>query len=218
MFNRLLITCFLFLIPFSSTVSAAEKNRIEPEMRKIVATFPYEGDKKGDFKYERVVVLDDGSWWKIHGTKEQKLLNWNSDDEIYVGLRHKSYWFKQEHKFQLVNPAKDERIKVMLVNYPEQPLQIISTESYLIGTELRSMTTYVQGKSHVSYYYVNRYGKRLFLSDNSIWKIEDENKKDKFSVGKNVYIGTDIKGKKGAYFFIGGIESKAFFVTAYKTK
>lgn len=214
MFKRLVILSSLcFTVSLGSVVAGSEP--VVTQIHKIVATVPYEGDRNGDYKNEIVAVLDDGSCWKIHGTREEKFLNWNPGDDIHVGVRSKFYWFKREHKFQLVNHTQDQTVKVMLVNYPKHPLYIVKAETYITHTSTQSFIYFdASGRSHTSFRTVNHYAKRLILSDSSFWNIEEQ--MSSFLVGDAVYVGTHVRNKKGKYFLISGMESTAIHTWAEK--
>lgn len=198
-----------------SNLSAEFSEPVVTVMQKIIGIEVFDGDSKGEFKGDLVAVIQDGSAWKIHPTRQEKFQKWSLDDDIHVGVRTSHYWFKREHKFQLVNHTRNEVIKVMLVKYPDTALYVTRAETYVSHTTTHtSVFVDSQGRSHTSYYNKNHYAKRMILSDGSYWTIADN--LEQFLIGNTVYIGTHNYKDSSKYFIINGINRNATYSWANK--
>lgn len=194
LFNLLLFFCFTTVFP---DVENLDKNlSVRP---KLVSIELFSGDRHGDFKGDPVIILSDGSRWKVHPKDEKIISRWNVDDEVKVSLRTDTYWFKREHKFQLINRTRNEKAKVMLVNYGPNPVKIIKTEilKELITIDGIYGVRIPRGQAKIIFFsMLNLFSgsrnegltlsaKKLSLSDGSVWIIPASRD---YSLGKSVYL------------------------------
>lgn len=212
--NKLL---FLFVYCWISCVHSDEGTQTSPFSTRVTyqAVTSFDGDTYGDFAGDYVITLSDGSAWKVHPKDREKFELWRLDDTIQVNARNTFYWFKREHKFELHNLTCDDKARVMLLGYPEEPLVIVDSEVFV----MRWMTvgnTYqiAQGIYYTHYDNVPVYGKRLFLNDGSVWEISKGF--SNFMVGDSVYIGSNDPKDPEYSFLISGRERAAVWIWTRK--
>ena len=180
------------------------------------AVTDFEGDRHGQFRGDLIAILGDGSGWKIHPLDGVKFSRWNAGDAIQVCKRTTKYWFKREHKFELYNHSNQETVRVMLVQYPDNPTYIYSTDTYLAGTKLISYTWVdAQGWMHYDYYTVNIYHKILHLSNGTSWLITDKSEFSNYCENDPVYMGYNVKETNISPFLISGTQREAHWVWTY---
>ncbi|MEM1282834.1 MAG: hypothetical protein AAGG81_04695, partial [Chlamydiota bacterium] len=184
------------------------------EQTELLGAYIFQGDSHGDFRGDYVAVLSDGSQWKVHPDQPEKFQGWNVGDRIHVEVRTSFYWFKREHKFHLYNHNNGEYIKVMLVDYGDQPLVVIdatkpvATDSYtvpIIRTDSNG-NIYVVGHREVPCSYQSY----VTISDGSVWTISKEF--SKFKYGRKVYVGYNESSVSIDPLLISGIEREASWV------
>ena len=173
----------------------------------IEGFYVFEGDKHGDFSGDIIVVLSDGSAWKGHPTQSEELSQWESGDKIHIGLRTSFYWFKREHKFFLYNYTTKETVKVMLIKYGEDPLEItFASKPY--PTDWRLVPIRGSDGEIISYYREPcRYRKDVLLNNSIEWTVSENLKS--FKVGKKVHYGFNHSGINVDFFLITGKEREA---------
>ncbi|MES2122649.1 MAG: hypothetical protein V4492_07740 [Chlamydiota bacterium] len=199
-----------------------------PVVQTIVETSPFRGDRHGQFRGDDVVVLSDGSAWKVHPKSKDTYRKWYLGDRIHVSLRTDWYWFKREHKFFLNNLESGEKVKVMCVQHKYYPLTIVGMDHYCKSygptwspqTELytdqdgrlQSQTVWVYGGK-----VPKDYRKILVLSDGSTWVIK--NHINDFQLGMKVFVGA--QGAPGRFYdfvLIAGDEREAVCTLARPQK
>lgn len=194
-----------------SWLSAQEKSLYEipeyPELR-IESVYKFEGDKHGDFKGDFVTVLSDGSRWKIHPQDSYKYRKWSTGSPVHIAKRTSYYYFKREHKFELVNLTNNETVRAMLVQYPPTPLFIAYIEQIESGVPFR---TYSKGNQIVKTKYSTRSETFLHLSDGTIWKINPYPFlwEEGAHAGAYVYVSFNKDGTGFDYFLITDLEREA---------
>jgi len=98
----------------------------------------------------------------------------------------------------------------MLVEHAWDPLIIIEAQTYLSGQELIPYNyTDAYGIIQTQYYWVNKYERKLLLSDGSIWVIRNRGQFKYFVIGKEVYVGVNGRKDNFDYFLIVGREREA---------
>lgn len=95
-------------------------------VKEYVSSYIFNGDKHGDFKGDFVMVLNDGSAWKVHPNDQVKFSNWLQGESIFVDIRTSWYWFKREHKYYLYNITRKENVRAMIVDYGDSSLEVVS--------------------------------------------------------------------------------------------
>ncbi len=186
------ITCFLATLLLFTANLSGDNISAPPTLKILNLFYPFEGDSYGQFRSNLVATLSDGSSWKIHPLDHDKMRYWKINDTVHVGVRTLFYFFKREHKFELVNHSREETARVMLVDYPDFPITIIKSIEY-------PKYSFFDGKLTLFY------RKYLLLSDGTICKILDD---CKFKEGDLVYIGFNISGDYHN-FVITGLEREA---------
>lgn len=188
----------------------------------------FPGDRYGEFIGDDVAILSDGSVWKVHPKAADIFKYWQPGEFVDVGVRTDWYWFKREHKFTLYNHNRKEQVNVMLVRHKEEPLRIVSTDSYFKST----CPVY----SYQNVDYIDDYGniktrteshlvgfepcderKVLMLNDGSTWVIKDRLRD--FQLGMRVYVGA--QGVAGSFYdfvLITGDEREAVWTMARPQK
>lgn len=122
------------------------------------------------------------------------------------------YWFKREHKFELYNHTRHESVRVMLVQYPANPLVIVQSEIYVSGQQLHSYTVEDDfGNVDVIYYWTDMYSRQVWLNDGSVWIVGNY---DDFRAGRKAYIGVSKDGKEVVHSLIVGSEREGTFARA----
>lgn len=177
----------------------------------LIGTGVFDGDRHGDFRNDYVAVLEDGSAWKIHPTQKRIFEKWGLNDVIQVEKRTDWYWFKREHKFLLRNHTRNETAKVMLIQYPSSPLQIVNTDTYIAYSRWLyvQVGTDFQGNSIKQWQLVHTWEKKLYLNDGTTWLIRSHF--DKLTPNTYVYFGVNKNGSGYDYFMIGGTEREAVY-------
>ncbi len=169
---------------------------------KLVATETFRGDKYGDFYGNPVAILDDGSGWKVHPRDAKQFLRWRLQDEVHVEIREQDYWLKREHHFYLVSNHTGEKVRAMLVKYPDNPLKVQDTnmaDVYLWESQL------------CIYCYLS---KKVLLNDGSEWFIYSKNMD--YKIGRKVYLTyQNLHNGKKAFYFIVGIGRNVGFHPVY---
>lgn len=116
---RIRLFFFVLLMPF--LVRGAE----------IAGFARFQGDSYQGFKGDPVVVLDDGSLWKVHPGKKNEINSWKVGDKIRVSFRESCYILKREHKFLLINYDTENAAPAMIVDYGATPVTVAHvSESY----------------------------------------------------------------------------------------
>lgn len=214
-YKNLFFICFSLLFSFFNVSSKAIGEIYQPKMDYIEDITLYNGDSKGNFKNDLVVISSDGSAWKVHPKDREKLNHWKIHDIIQVWARTSFYWFKQEHKFKLYNISLDDSVRVMLVKYPSNPLYILETETRLSGRDIITHTYKDQdGNIQYIYQYVDIYEKKLYLSDKTIWILSTKKSSNDvffnyFNQGDFVYVGSRCSNEGFKFFIASGIESQS---------
>lgn len=175
----------------------------------------FNGDQHGDFTGDPVIVLEDGSYWKIHPTQTNDFKSWVQTDEVEVQLRTSWYCCKREHKFKLYNRNRDEYIKVMFVGYPTPPLHIDGTDTYLAEsyTQAYEVPGLEEGDpSRIRHKQIKKYKKDIRLSDGRVFTVTDPRKFESFRTGAKVYVGANPSSHiKDNFFLIHGTEREAIW-------
>jgi hypothetical protein len=193
-FSCLSYLSFLFLIILNfEAYPSTHQNEFAPlKLSTYLQSFNvFPGDCHGDFEGNLVAILGDGSAWKIHPDDQEKMTNWEIGDLVHISLRTSFYWFKREHKFLLCNHDKGMAVKVMIIQYAEAPLRILTTsdtystnmieiEEY-IGNDLRGYPIFEEEIIPTDF------KKDIRLSDGTNWRIEE--KFEIFSEETAVYMG-----------------------------
>lgn len=185
---KILFTFFALVMIVHLSADLQEWEKMIPGKQTLVSVSPFVGDQYGDFKGDFVAHLSDGSSWKVHPYDSLAFSLWTTTDILHVGFRTSFYFFKREHKFEIVNHTRNETVRVMIVDYPKPaPLQIVFAEEVLENSVL---VPYVysdkKGQTYTTYYPQNTYVKKLTLSDGSIYTIAEDF--DYYSIGDKVYV------------------------------
>ncbi len=217
MFRKLLLLPILSL--FFATGAFAEPGdwqNFAPNRQYFVSIDTFRGDQHGEFKNDLVACLSDDSAWKVHPTDKDKFSRWTANDIVHVGVRNSFYWFKREHKFELVNHTRNETVKVMMVQYPRvAPLTVVLAETYLKNQSIQPFT-YTDSLGRINTIYVpsNTYEKKVALSDGSVWTIRKNF--ESFSIGNRVYVGVNATKNGFDFLLISGLEREAEWTWAKK--
>ncbi len=176
--------------------------------QQIVGRSIYEGDHHGDFKGDLLVILNDGSSWKIHPKDTKMLAYWEPSDQVHIAYRKSHFHFKREHKFFLRNQAKGEEARVILIEHKEDPLElkIVSIDEawfkhfelrdYLLANDIHlwperssenSLTMCCHRWSYGTYYAF------IILSDGSLWLTLNRN--HGLDLSSQVYVGIEAPPK-----------------------
>lgn len=182
-----------------------------PFTHEYVGHYTYEGDADGDFKGDLVVMLEDGSKWKIHPSHREQLADWAVGDKVHIDIRTSYYLLKREHKFLLFNHRKNSGLFVMLVETP-----------YTISEAHKCVPTKRTENGIFPYVYSN-YKQNLIFNDSSKWQINCKNSTP-FTKDTPVYIGynespevaLDPKKKWGSFFIITGVGKGAKWAWAVR--
>lgn len=170
---------------------------------KEISTFA--GDKHGDFKNNPVAILSDDSAWKIHPLDQCTFSCWRIGEGMRVRVRTSFYFFKREHKFELLNETRHEFVRVMLIKYPNKPLQVVNANSFIAGYRVTAHKIMDHGKLKRLYYPDYIYKTKLQLSDGSTWIMNGDHPD---VVNHAVYLFTDHE-EEVACILIQGIEREA---------
>lgn len=213
----------LFILPIFSFFFAAgaladqgDWQNYIPIRQSLIGVGIFDGDQHGDFKNDIVAYLGDGSAWKVHPTESEIFSQWNINDVVHVGVRTSYYYFKREHKFELVNHSRNETVKAMLVQHSvEPPLTLVFAEIYLENSTVIPYTSYDhQGRPQTNYTISNSYAKKITLSDGSIWVLR--NGYNEFFIGDRIYVGVNASKSGFNFFLIKGSEREAIWTWAHK--
>lgn len=202
MIKKLALLCIIPLFFAAHLMGAGVNGVPEKVLRSVYGHYVFNGDRHGDFVGNYVIVLNDGSEWKVHPDDTNKFSRWEINDIVHTKVRTSFYWFKREHKFELFNHTRNEAVKVMLVNYPIEPMTIrdvrIDTKYYVQEHQNGTRTV------DIIYTY------NVLLSDRSLWTIKDRGQAlNLLKVGRFVYLGLKHKANTYSYFFILGTEREA---------
>jgi hypothetical protein len=192
--------------------SVSERAEIIPFCNHIVSTALFEGDADKNFIGDYVVVLDNGSAWKIHPEDAVAYSKWYIDDLVQPFARTSFYWFKREHKFMLHNYSRNERLRVMLVSYPTAPLFITSAQEVAVGGHWEH-TRVLDGSNQwvkVSTWVID-YKRNLYLNDGSIGLIAND---ARFTAGRFISPGINNDGDRFWYFLALGLQKDSFWIKA----
>lgn len=226
---RLLLT--IAAVVLGAVGANAHTNYVEvypPVMQTITETVPFRGDRHGKFSGDDVVVLSDGSAWKVHPKSKATYRRWYLGDRVHVALRTEWYWFKREHKFNLFNHENGESVKVMLVQHKYYPLTIVATDQYhkSYGPKITPQTEFYSDKngnlqSQTVWVHTGNvpkdHRKVLVLSDGSTWVIKD--KLNDFQLGMKVFVGAQgVPGRFYDFVLIVGDEREAVCTLARPQK
>lgn len=197
--NKCMTTLLSFLFLFAATSVHAQT---------VEGFYVFQGDSCGDFKGDTVILLSDGSAWKVHPDQKRAVPQWQVGDDVRVSIRNSHYYFKREHKFKLVNHALGGKsLKVMLVDYGHYPLYVVdASEPY--ATRIDWVPVKDDQGNIVDHTPVEAdFQKDLILSDGTSCKINAN--LHCFNPGTFVYHGV-YRNKVGfAHFLITGIERHA---------
>jgi len=174
-------------------------------------SYIFKGDRHNDFSGDPVCVLSDGSAWKIHPEDVEMYNLWSPDDGIHVQVRTSFFWFKREHKFELQNSSRDESVRVMLVQYPSDPLTINDVKN-IKKPRLLTTSYKIDGEVYESSRWVRVWKTLIYLSDGTTWIIDGGNRTH-FKTGDFVYLGQHTQSPQLSYFFIVGDEREAVWTT-----
>ena len=210
--SRILRLFSLALLLCTGAVSA-DFEGVEEYTHKLLSFDIFKGDKHGDFQNDPVVILEDGSGWKVHPTQIKIINSWKVEDKIEVDIRIKNYFRKREHKFLLVNKTQKESVNVMLVKYPDNPLIITSKDLRIVDMAYQMKLIFLVGP--VALFIRFPVIKESFtLNQGSILTLESHDNSSSFKLGSKVYFINTPKGT----FLISGIEREAEYVTAPSPK
>lgn len=229
--NIVLTVCFFFLCGNTFAENAPKADASDywnfPAYESFAAAhafqglYPYSGDKQGAFKNDYVATLSDGSHWKVHPKNKTNVESWLPEDSILVHSRKSRYYFKREHNFELFNQRLNESVPAMLVKYPDHPLTVVESTSYVAHMNDRIPLT-LNGKVFKTWNWVP-YSKdakpwlpifriKLLLSDGSSWWVETKCTccLGKYKEGTPVYISSN-KGRdnENLVFLISGLERES---------
>lgn len=192
--------------------SVSERSESIPFCNHIVGTRPYEGDSNGGFIGDYVAVLDDGSAWKVHPDDAVTYSKWYIDDLVQPAARTSFYWFKREHKFMLHNHNCNQKVRVMLVNYPTTPLYIASAQEVVVGGHWETKKVLDDNNDWVTVSeWVFDYVRNLYLSDGSVWSIPNDSR---FTAGRFILPGVNIDGDRFWYFLALDLHKDSFHIKA----
>lgn len=217
--------CLLtFLLCFTASPSLKAQLNFEQiypaSVQRLQSSYPFQGDRHGDFEGDHAAVLTDGSAWKVHPDSRKEFERWRADEKVIIKARTSWYLVKREHKFLLYNCERKKSAKVMLVQHKQEPinLTIISTHSYPKSHRLIPQIHTIwqrdaDGHSKPAQIYTYElapcnFRKVLHLSDGSVWVIKE--KFSQFNEGAEVYIGA--QGKPNVHYdfvIISGDEREA---------
>jgi hypothetical protein len=189
---------------FVTVLSAKARLESYPAIMQRVSTFyTYEGDRYNQFAGDATIVLSDGSAWKTHPEDSQKLNRFVPGDWVHVGVRPTWYFFKREHKFELVNHNNGEKIRVMLARHASQPKYVVACEKIYENTEAPDATTPKNKRPTPS-------AKKLTLNDGSVWMLKE--KLGYFSSGNTVCIGANFDETHfDSFYIINGTQREAVY-------
>lgn len=162
----------------------------------------FNGDKYGDFKNDLVAVLSDHSTWKIHSKDRDIFSQWHVGDPIRMRVRTSFYWFKREHKFELVNEVRKETVRAMIIHYGNFHHQIVGYQRKLVSCRM-GIYRKIDPYGHVQYHYypVFIYKTILQLEDGSHWITED---------------GCHFKNEEKAYVFVDQEDGIFILITGHE--
>lgn len=196
MLQNFIFSFFLIILSFSN-LSADDNVEFLPNLQRIEAFELYEGDAKGKFRGNTVIILADGSAWKVDPKDCDKVSRWCLDDLVHIGVRT-SFFIIRHHKYLIHNHVLNESARVMLVRYPQEYLQIIDAQTYLASQE------YYYGLFYGAYV-KNKYEKRILLNDGSTFVLTRSKDFKYFSVGNKVYVGVNSTKAGFFYYLISGL-------------
>lgn len=160
---------FILAIALSSSVHADRWYSPVPANKllfhKIEAFGTYEGENDGKFKDDILVSLSDGSQWKIHPQDTHSIKDFNVGEDIYLGVRLRTYFFNRDHFFTISKKGTFSIVRVKLIKMPEEPLKIVNIKESI---------------NFIKYY------RNLTLSDGSEWVITEDFQY--YDIGDTVYV------------------------------
>lgn len=206
MLRYLSLMCLL-LLTFATGSDLSAKPRMDAYpsiMQQISTYYQFDGDRHKQFAGNPVIVLSDGSSWKVHPQDIDMLSHFSPSDWVHVAVRTSWYWFKREHKFELVNHNNGSTIRVMLVRHKTVPLYIAHSEKFVSSYATYKTTT----ESRTETTTVPVFSKKLTLSDGSHWILSE--KTGKFSMGNNVIVAANFDdGHFESFYIINGTQRDA---------
>jgi hypothetical protein len=211
--NILILSLCLFLFSFSEKCLAEQ-----PLIYTIENVTSFEGDQYQEFKDNLLVTLNDGSKWKIHPKDTEKFNLWAKNDPLHIQKRTTKYFFKREHKFEFLNYANEETVRIMLIEYPTRALKISDVQTYLTNQENKLYSWIdVFGFVHYSSFTKNIYERWIELNDGSKWIIKDPELFAYYAEGESVFIGynTNKSSVNKISFLIAGKERNAVAAWLY---
>ena len=167
------------------------------EASRIEGFFVFTGDQFGDFRGDPVILLNDGSYWKVHFDDTDTVYNWCHGDTIRISRRGTKYFFKREHKFLLINETAGETARVMITEYGSYPLYITNIEG-----------PFAHGDEEME--------KVVHVSDGSTWIINDH--RNEFHAGALVHYGCKECGDDASVFLITGVGRDATWTPARRER
>lgn len=200
MINKIALFCLIPLFLAAQVMGAIVNGVPEDALRYVYGHYAFYGDRHGDFVGDYVVVLNDGSEWKVHPEDSNVFSQWEINDIVHPRVRTSHYWFKREHKFELFNHTRKQTVKVMLVRYPTNPLRVTD-----VTVELTKII--ITKRPWV----INHYTYHAHLNDGTTWQF-DSNVGNLLTVGKFLYLGVNDTAEGYTYFFILGSEREATWI------
>lgn len=206
MFKKYLLALFLLAAPVISEAGPYHyylTADLTPYKHKLTGCYPFEGDRKGEFKGNPVAILDDASQWKVHPTQVEQFLKWQNGEIVHVEVRTSWYWFKREHQFTLCNEDRKENVYVMMIN------------SASLASDASTPEYTTSRITNLGYIHYEDYRRNLLIKRGDTWykyEIESSRNDSHFKNNSLAYIGYNID-KEGyiAFFIINGNEREAIW-------
>lgn len=194
LFFSLLFLPFLDVKASQSYYSIAGKeDSFKKFQHAIVGSYPYEGDSKGYFVNDPVIVLENGSEWKVHPSQVEQFKNWQTGEVVHAGVRREWYWFKREHKFYLFNHNRNEQIKVMLIKSPYTVKYVNAPQPTMIIYHSQGGMTYTD------------FRRNIVLNNDSKWNVDSFEYDDNgFLPDTPAYPGYNESKGYASFFIISG--------------
>lgn len=200
MIKKFALFCVLPLFLAAQAMGSVVNRVPDHILRSVYANYAFPGDRHEEFVGDYVVVLNDGSEWKIHPEDSDVFRQWEMNDIVHPRVRSSHYFFKREHKFELVNHTRRQTAKVMLVKYPTHPLIVMDTI-------LEITDQFISNKKIISVYTTH-----IYLSDGTVWRVAG-NQKHLFTNYRFVYLSVnDTADGFANFFFIVGSEREAVWI------
>lgn len=205
----------LFSLFFSLLFGTANGNTYDTTIQYLNNSYLFDGDRHGRFSGDFVCVLNDGSGWKVHPKDTEKYRLWSPGDILHVQVRTSFYFFKREHKFELQNYSRNEIVRVMLVQYPSEPLSINAIQNVQVdGYYGTKSTKDINGNTQTIKEWVPIFQKEIYLNDGTVWRLEKQKDANAFDQGKYVYFSVQKESSGFWYYFIAETEREAVWCIA----